>query len=247
VHFTVVVAVTLAVGAAVLPWVPPRASLGDPAPAGIAAPVARPALRERLAGWADPRLLLIGVVMLGMSFSEGGANDWIAVATVDGHGGTEAQGALALTVFVSFMTAGRLTGGRVVDRFGRVIVIRVSAVIAALGIALFILAPDPWAVLAGAGLWGLGSCLGFPLGMSVAADAPGTAARRVAAVAVIGYLAFLAGPPVLGLVSETIGILAALWILFGLVVLSLLAAPATREPDGRRGLLRSASAAGRVT
>ena len=43
-------------------------------------------LRESLAVWADVRLLLIGVVMLGMSFAEGGANDWLALAVVDGHG-----------------------------------------------------------------------------------------------------------------------------------------------------------------
>ncbi|MBO9578586.1 MAG: MFS transporter, partial [Microbacteriaceae bacterium] len=61
---------------------------------------------------------------------------------------------------------------------------------------------------------------GFPLGMSAAADDPAKAAARVAAAATIGYFAFLAGPPLVGLVSDRIGILATLFILVGLVVAS---------------------------
>ena len=41
---------------------------------------------------------------------------------------------------------------------------------------------------------GLGISLGFPVGMSAAADDPRYAAGRVSAAASLGYVAFLAGP-----------------------------------------------------
>jgi len=78
-------------------------------------------------------------------------------------------------------------------------------------------------------LWGLGASLGFPVGMSAAADDTANAAARVSAVAMIGYFAFLVGPPVLGLIGEQVGILTALFVIVVLMALAGLAAPAARE------------------
>ena len=87
-------------------------------------------------------------------------------------------------------------------------------------------------------LWGLGASLGFPLGMSAAGDDPLRAAARVSAVATIGYLAFLGGPPLIGAVGQHIGLLNALWIVLGLILLTFLVAPAARERSGRFARLR---------
>jgi MFS family permease len=81
----------------------------------------------------------------------------------------------------------------------------------------------------GAVLWGLGASLGFPLGMSAAADDERNATTRVAAVAMIGYLAFLGGPPVIGFLADHIGILHALYVVLALVVAAFLCAPALRQ------------------
>ena len=62
-------------------------------------------------------------------------------------------------------------------------------------------------------LWGLGSALGFPVGMSAAADDPARAARRVSVVSTIGYGAFLAGPPLLGFVGDQVGTLNSLLVI----------------------------------
>ncbi|MBY0688073.1 MFS transporter [Microbacterium marinilacus] len=188
----------------------------------------RDRLRVSLSAWAEPRTYLIGVVMLGMSFAEGAANDWLALGVVEGHGGEETLGAVGLTVFSVAMTTMRVLGGPLVDRFGRVAMLRLLAVSAAGGLTLFILAPTLPLVLLGAALWGVGASLGFPLGMSAAADDPARAAARVSAAATIGYVAFLAGPPVLGAISETIGLLNTLWIIVGLTVASGLASGAAR-------------------
>ncbi|HWK77644.1 MFS transporter [Microbacterium sp.] len=199
--------------------VPNREAVLDPQKPGE-----KPHWRERmhvaLSAWREPRTYALGVVMLGMSFAEGGANDWLALGTAEDHGGGTAMGAAALTVFSVCMTTVRIFGGPLVDRFGRVLVLRTLSVAAAGGILLFILAPSLPLVFVGAALWGIGASLGFPLGMSAAADDPTKAAARVSAAATIGYIAFLGGPPVLGVISEHIGLLNTLFILVALVVAS---------------------------
>lgn len=205
-------------------------------------PPFRVRMHAALGAWREPRTYLIGVVMLGMSFAEGGANDWIALGTEQGHGFSEGTGAISLAVFSIGMTVVRLCGGPLVDRFGRVLVLRILAVAAASGILLFILAPTFPLVLVGAALWGIGASLGFPLGMSAAADDPVKAAARVSAAATIGYIAFLGGPPVLGLISEHIGLLNTLFILVALVVMSGLFSGAARplRDDEKTPVVRTA-------
>jgi MFS family permease len=192
--------------------------------------------RARLAIWRDPRTLLIGLIVLGMAFTEGSANDWLSYAMVHGHGTDGATGALVFGVFVTSMTVGRLAGVKVLDRFGRVPVLRGSAVLAAIGLLIVIFVPVVWISIVGVVLWGLGAALGFPVGMSAAADDPRTAAARVSAVATIGYVAFLVGPPVIGFLGQQFGILHGLLLVLVLAGLAGIASGAAREPAGTRPL-----------
>ncbi len=185
----------------------------------------------RLSIWRDPRTILIGLVVLAAAFAEGTANDWLTLAMVDGHGVDEATGALVFGVFVTAMTAGRLGGVVLLNKFGRVPVLRASFVLAGVGLLVMIVVPDPIVATIGAIAWGLGSALGFPIGMSAAADDPKTAAARVSAVATIGYLAFLAGPPVIGVLGEQVGILNALLVALVLCAIGIFVSGATREPS----------------
>jgi MFS family permease len=193
-----------------------------------------PVAVSRWAVWTSPGTILIGLIVLGMALAEGSANDWLALAMVDGHGLTNAGGSLTLTVFVAAMTVGRVGGVVVIDRFGRVPVLRGSALLAVIGMGLLIFTPSvPWAIV-GVVLWGIGASLGFPVGMSAAADDPRTAAARVSAVATIGYVAFLAGPPLIGFLGEQFGLLRALLLVFVFIIVAGIASGAAREP-GRRG------------
>jgi MFS family permease len=185
---------------------------------------------SQLRVWADARLILIGLVMLGMAFAEGSANDWLALASVKGHGLDDAAGALMLTVFVIAMTGGRTLGGLVVDRLGRVWTIRLTAALAITGMLLFILGQAPWMYVVGVAVWGLGASLGFPLGISAASDDEKNAAARVSVVSTMGYLAFLVGPPAIGFVGEHIGLLNAFFLVVALLVVALFCAPALRPP-----------------
>ena len=232
-----IIALLIAAGVIVaVRFVPLREELGDDPHTETPRVPWTQRLREGLAVWADIRLLLIGVVMLGMSFAEGSANDWLALAVVDGHGFDATVGAAVFTVFTVAMTAARVLGGPVIDRFGRVPTLRVLAGTGVAGLALFIFATEPWMIIVGTVLWGVGASLGFPVGMSAAADVPDRrlAAARVSAVAIIGYCAFLAGPPFLGFLGQQFGILNALLVILILMVMAGLAAPAARERSGPR-------------
>jgi MFS family permease len=201
-------------------------------PVQVVTPEERAAGSGVLAAWREPRTLLVGLLVLGFAFTEGSANDWIAIAMVDGYGTGEALGAVAFGFFVSAMTIGRLLGGSALERFGRVAVLRATAVIALAGLLLVALGGSTPVALCGALLWGVGASLGFPVGMSAAADDSARAAARVSVVSSIGYTAFLAGPPLIGLLAEHDGILRALFVVLGALVLGLLASGATRPPPG---------------
>jgi len=164
---------------------------------------------KQKSAWTEPRTLLIGVMVLAAAFTEGTANDWIAVAFVDGHGTTATEGVFGLSAFLLFMTAGRVLGSMALDKFGRVLVLRVLFAAALIGSLLFVFGGEVGAYF-GAAIWGLGSSLGFPVGMSAASDDPKRAAARISVVSTIGYCAFLAGPPVVGFLGEEVGILMAL-------------------------------------
>ena len=124
----------------------------------------------------------------------------------------------------------RRIGVFLLDKFGRVPVLRVSAMLAGLGLLVVIFAPATWLAGIGVVLWGLGSALGFPVGMSAAADDPRNAAARVSAVATIGYLAFLVGPPLIGFIGEHVGLLNALLLVLTLVAVAGIVSPAARKP-----------------
>ncbi|MGC5333264.1 MFS transporter [Micromonospora sp. DT62] len=202
------------------------------AESGTASASAAPAERRRelLAAWREPRTLLVGLLVLVSAFAEGSASDWLAVAFIDGHGLSEAAGAAVFGVFVVGMTLGRTAGTVALDRWGRVPVLSTTILLATLGAGVAVLADSGPVAIAGVALWGLGASLGFPVGMSAAADDERRAPARVSVVAVIGYTAFLAGPPLLGLLGDRVGTLRALLIVPLLLLPTLALVPATRPP-----------------
>ncbi|WP_107772365.1 MFS transporter [Nocardioides sediminis] len=180
--------------------------------------------------WLEPRTLLIGVMVLALAMTEGTANDWLAVALVDGYDVSHAVGVAGFGIFVAAMTACRFAGTHLLDRWGRSAVLWSTMAAAAVGVLLIVLGGHPALVVLGIVLWGAGASLGFPVGMSAAADDPNRAAARVSVVSTIGYAAFLAGPPLLGFVGDQAGTLDALLVVAVLLVPAALAVPAARKP-----------------
>ena len=192
----------------------------EPLAEGETKPVVRSA-------WLEPRTLLIGVIVLSAAFAEGTANDWMAVAFVDGHQLSNALGVVAFAVFLTFMTAGRILGTGLLDRNGRVTVLRILFGMAIVGCLLVVFGPT-WLAFIGAAIWGVGASLGFPVGMSAAADDPSRAPMRLSVVATIGYTAFLAGPPFLGFLGDHVGVLRALIVVGAISLIAILIVPVTK-------------------
>jgi len=231
-HITLVAGVTLAGVLYCATWLLPP----TPQPPVAAVPsAAADAPMDAAAGsgrswspWREPRTLIIGVVMLAVSMTEGAANDWVASAVVQGFGVTEATGIACLGVFLASMTTMRLVGTRLIDRFGRVTLLRLSGASALVGLTGFAFAPWLWLVVVSAAAWGFGAALGFPVGISAASDDPLRAARRTAVVSTIAYVAFLGGPPLLGLIANSLGFRHALAFILIPAVVALLLAGWTR-------------------
>ncbi|MGM0385070.1 MAG: MFS transporter [Actinomycetota bacterium] len=224
VHIPVVMVLTVAAVAYALRWFisdPPEVHEHHEKPSTFAV-------------WREPRTLLVGFVVLAAGLTEGAANDWVALAVVDGFEQPNAVGALAFALFVAFMTLMRMLGTGLLERHGRVNTLRVSTGLAIAGLLLFTLSPSFPLALAGVALWGLGAALGFPVGMSAASDEPARAAARISVVATIGYTAFMAGPPLIGLLAEVFGYRGALLFVAIPLAVSFLLIPATRPLAPRR-------------
>jgi fucose permease len=168
-------------------------------------------IRHWLHGWTNRRLLVIGIVLLGVEFGEGSANSWLSLSVKQSHGQSGAVAALSLTLFAICEMATRSVSGPLVDRFGRVAAMRFTTLLGVAGVALFILGTPVWIFTAGVVLWAIGVSMGFPLGMSSAAESGDDPAGQVSVAASIGYLAGLAGPPLVGYLAQSVGLLAALW------------------------------------
>lgn len=222
-------------GAGFLPTVPPAPDTG--AGDGVR--------RRRASAWTEPRTLAIGVMVMAFAMVEGTANDWLSLALIDGYGVQHWVGVAGFTLFVVAMTTGRLVGPVLLDRWGRAPVLWASAALAGAGVVLTVLGGSLPLVVVGVLVWGLGASLGFPVGMSAAADDPEGAARRISVVATIGYGAFLAGPPLLGRLADRVGTLEVLLVVAVLMVPAAASVSATRPaPTARRPARGSCSGPG---
>jgi fucose permease len=182
--------------------------------------------------WRDTRLLLIGVIILALALAEGSANDWLPLIMVDGHGLSAAMSSAVYLGFVTAMTVGRFTGGWFLARFSRAVVLAASAVVGALGLAVVVVADSGLVAGIAVVLWGLGAALGFPVALSAAGDSGPNPTARVALVASIGYVAFLAGPPALGFLGEHYGLRGAMSLVLVFLAAAVLCTPALRRPGG---------------
>ena len=96
-----------------------------------------------LAAWREPRTLAIGLMVLAFALTEGVANDWLALALIDGYGVPDWLGVAGFALFVTSMTAGRVAGTALLDRFGRVRVLLVTATSAVAGLLLVVYGDHP--------------------------------------------------------------------------------------------------------
>jgi MFS family permease len=185
------------------------------------------------------RLALLGAACLFCLVAEGGAADWSAKLVRDDLAGSAALGAIAYAAFSVAMGSGRLVADRLWSRWGAVGLLRRSGALAAVGFSAALAAGTPGAAIAGFAALGLGLSGVVPTLFRAGADEPGVATGpALAAVSSLGYLGFLAGPPIIGGVAQLTSLRFAslLLVVAGVlvVVLASAAAPATSRSAGVR-------------
>jgi MFS family permease len=179
-------------------------------------------------------LLALGAIAFAVLLAEGALNDWSAIYLSDVHDTGPGTAAAGLAVFSLAMAAGRLTGDRLAERLGSGALARGGLLLGAAGFAVAALAPGPATAIGAFVALGLGLASVYPLVMRAAAtraDVPAGAA--IAAVTTTGYVGFLAGPPLVGLVAHATSLRVSLLVVGALVVVAATltrAMGATRPP-----------------
>jgi hypothetical protein len=161
-------------------------------------------------------LALGALCFLAMS-TEGAVLDWSALHLKHS---LELGPGLAATGFAAFsasMAAGRFAGDWLRGHVGAVTLVRASAVLAAVGLAVALVAPAVALAIVGFAAVGFGMSNLVPIFFGAAGKIPGQApGTAIAAVATMGYTGFLAGPPLIGFVADATSLAVAL----GLIVLA---------------------------
>ena len=211
------------------------ALLGGFAPAAARAAVSTSAEPR----FATPSLAIMTLVAVTLSamLMEGAGLDWSAIYMRNVYGSSPFWAGFAVAMVALWQAAGRFFADRFVERHGAAQVARAMLWTLAAGVGLVVWAVSPALSLLGFGLMGLGTSVIFPLAMSAAAQRQDRgAAANVAALAQMSFVAFLAGPPLLGGVAEHWGAPMAFAVGLPLVAVSLLTVKALDpQPDAGRG------------
>ncbi|MDT0442751.1 MFS transporter [Streptomyces johnsoniae] len=157
--------------------------------------------------------LLIGAVGMCAILAEGASMDWSGVYLQDITGASEAVGAASFTAFACTMAAARLAGDAVVMRFGPVLTVRISGLLAVLGGVLVVTARVPAQGIAGFALLGVGIAVVVPLAFAAAGRSSAHPGQAIAGVATVTYTTGLIAPTLVGTVGEVFS----LQVSFGLV------------------------------
>ncbi len=162
--------------------------------------------------------------------AEGSVNDWSAIhlsRSLEAGPGVAAAGLAAFSLTMAF---GRLAGDDLADRFGPAVLTRFGALLAGAGLLSALAASDPLVAIAGFAAMGAGLAAVYPLALASAGRRPDTPpGPAIGAVSATGYFGFLAGPPLIGFLSELASLRVALAPIVGLCLLIAVLAPAV-EP-----------------
>ncbi|MEJ8848974.1 MFS transporter [Variovorax rhizosphaerae] len=186
-------------------------------------------------GFNLPRgaLVILGILAALGLIAEGAIYDWSVLYLQQELGSPQGQAALAYASFSAAMAAARFGGDAMRARFAPAVLLRGSAVLAAVAMALVLVARQPWLALVGFAGVGVGFANVVPILFSAAARVPGVdPARGIAAVSAAAYLGFMAGPPVIGFVARVSSLGWALWLVVGFAVALAVSARRVEAPRG---------------
>ncbi|MFI1253261.1 MFS transporter [Streptomyces netropsis] len=176
-------------------------------------------------------LWIPGLVAFCALMGEGVMNDWGAVYLHDVTGASAGAAGAGFAVFSAGMVIGRLSADRIRARTGTVRFTLGCSLVAAAGSVVSISVPSPGAGFAGYALLGLGMAAVIPVVFGHAAELrPARPGPAIAAVSAVGYVGFLAGPPVIGGIAEAVDLRVAMLVLLVLMVSMALLSLRLRRP-----------------
>jgi MFS family permease len=178
------------------------------------------------------RLVLLGALAFLLLLAEGCAMDWSSLHAQDHLGASNALGALVFGAFVTAMTVGRFTADAISARKGPVWVVRYGGATAVLGLAIVVASPALPLTMAGWVVFGLGLSGTLPQVFSAAGNVAGATGTDFSRVVGCGYVALLAGPAVIGWLSEMVTLNLALLLPLVAVAAAALGARAVSSGGG---------------
>ncbi|MDR7123716.1 MFS transporter [Pseudotabrizicola sp. 4114] len=218
-----VAAITAAVVLAVMPFLRGE----GPVPVVTTGTVGKTALLPREAG-----LWLLGAMALFSMVPEGAVLDWAALYLQKDMGSDVFRSGLGFAFFAGAMALMRFAGDSLRNRFGAVVTLRVSGLLAAAGMMLAALAPNDTLAIAAFFITGLGVANMVPIMFSAAGNYPGVASgTAIAAVTMVGYAGILVAPASIGFVAEAIGFRVTYAVLSLLLIVVALLAGRTAGAD----------------
>ncbi|MFR0358871.1 MFS transporter [Streptomyces sediminimaris] len=148
-------------------------------------------------------LLPLCLVMTFAYIGDSTVSNWSAKYLKDVLGSSEQLSTVPYNVYMVTTLLGRSLGDTGVRRFGAVAVVRLGALVAALGFAVVAVAPGAWAGMLGFTLVGLGLCVLVPQTFAAAGRLfPGASDAAVARLNVFNYVGFLIGSPLVGALGD---------------------------------------------
>jgi MFS family permease len=134
---------------------------------------------------------------------EGAMADWSTNYLENISQADKALAPIGLAAFAMAMTIGRLLGDRARIQFGDQKLIIICGLIASTGLSISIAIIEPWMVIGGFFLVGIGLSVIVPIAYSIGGNSqdlpPGVG---LAMVTTVGYAGFLFGPPIIGFLAD---------------------------------------------
>ena len=179
------------------------------------------------------RVVILSLLAFVLLLSEGVAYDWSTVHLHDSLGARKDVAAWAFGAFSVTMTVVRLVADRVVARIGAAAYVQRAALVGAAGLLGAALAPNPALAIIAWAVFGVGLAGCVPQFFSAAGNIdPAAAGTYLARVTGTGYLGLLAGPAIIGILTNWVSLTTAFTVpIIGCLLAGLLAPSALRK-DG---------------
>ena len=166
--------------------------------------------KKKLFSAANKGLLQLGFIAAGSMFCEGMMSDWSGIYFSKVGGVTGQYYVLGYASYLTTMVLGRFLGDWFLGKYGEMTMVRASAILLGIGFLVAVVFPNPFLIVIGFLLVGLGvSCFVPMIFLLASKNAEVPIGTAVSSVSLLGYIGFLIGPPIIGYLSETFGLQAA--------------------------------------